>query len=345
MRDLKDFLSTKEQESLILQHHQEKNRRTADRIKAILLSNKGWKYRRIAIALLLDEQTISRHVSQYISTKKVTISSGGSSSKLSKIQAAELEAHLEENTYVKVSDICSYVQNHYEIKYTVSGITAWLYQYGFSYKKPKPVPAKADPVKQEAFIKKYNRLLKTTPQDEPILFGDGVHPTMATKITYGWIKKGKDKTIATIASRTRINLMGAINLNSMDVNIEKYETLNSESIIEFLDLLKTKYPKAPKIHLILDRGSYNTSDLTSKAAKKRNIILHHLPSYSPNLNPIERLWKVMNEYTRNNKVFESAKEFRRDIMGFFHETWPSISESMRSRINDNFQRIKSTVPV
>jgi len=163
---------------------------------------------------------------------------------------------------------------------------------------------------------------------------------MATKISCGWIRKGKDKTISTTASRTRINLMGAINLENMQVDIEKYETINSESMIEFFDLLKQSYSNAPRIHIILDRGPYNISALTHKSAKEKNIVIHLLPAYSPNLNPIERLWKVMNEYSRNNKVFSSAKEFRQQIMDFFNITWPGISNSMRGRINDNFQEIR-----
>ncbi|MCK5818104.1 MAG: transposase, partial [Psychromonas sp.] len=42
----------------------------------------------------------------------------------------------------------------------------------------------------------------------------------------------------------------------------------------------------------------------------------YLPAYSPNLNPIERLWKVMNEHARNNKYFATAKDFRRSINNF-----------------------------
>ena len=100
--------------------------------------------------------------------------------------------------------------------------------------------------------------------------------------------------------------------------------------------LRKKYPKAPRIHQILDRGSYNISAETKEAAKKYGIILHHLPPYSPNLNPIERLWKVMNEFTRNNRVFKSASEFRLAIDDFFAK-WPQIAHSMIDRINDNFQ--------
>ena len=59
---MKEYLNQEEREALKAQHRQEKNRRVADRIKAVLLSDKGWTYRQIAEALLIDERTISRHV-------------------------------------------------------------------------------------------------------------------------------------------------------------------------------------------------------------------------------------------------------------------------------------------
>ena len=73
------------------------------------------------------------------------------------------------------------------------------------------------------------------------------------------------------------------------------------------------------------------------------IVLYHLPAYSPNLNPIERLWKVMNEYVQNNRFFHTAKEFRQSILDFFEKTWPKIAPQMTDRINDTFQRINSTL--
>jgi transposase len=72
-----------------------------------------------------------------------------------------------------------------------------------------------------------------------------------------------------------------------------------------------------------------------------NIELHYLRSYSPNLNPIERLWKVMNEHVRNNKNFATAKEFRDKIDELFSETLPTIGNILEARINDNFQVLHS----
>ncbi len=341
---MKEFLNEEERDSLKAHHRQEKNRRVADRIKAVLLSDKGWTYRQIAEALLIDEQTIGRHMDEYLDDKKLRLSSGGSKGKLNKAQIAEIKEHLEDVTYLKVGDIIAYVQATYGILYTVQGMTSWMHSQGFSYKKPKAKPAKADPVKQEAFIEIYEKLLTETPEDEPILFGDGVHPTMATKVTYGWIKTGTSKLIATTASRTRMNLMGAINLETMQVTLGSYDTIDSATMVQYFDQLKADYPKSPRIHLILDRGPYNISLVTQAAAKSRRIELHYLPPYSPNLNPIERLWKVMNEHVRNNRFFVSAKEFRREIINFFDVTWPQISMSSIDRINDNFQRFNSTLP-
>jgi transposase len=109
---------------------------------------------------------------------------------------------------------------------------------------------------------------------------------------------------------------------------------------KYFSAIRATYTTAANIHLIVDLGSYNTSLQTLQAAESYGIVLHHLPAYSPNLNPAERLWKVMNEYVRNNRVFTSAKEFRHDILAFFNITWPQISSSMRGRINDNFQTLK-----
>ena len=83
----------------------------------------------------------------------------------------------------------------------------------------------------------------------------------------------------------------------MSISIASYETIDSDSMEAHFKLLRAKYPKSPWIHLILDQGPYNKSEKTAQAAKLYKVKLHFLPTYSPNLNPIERVWKVMNEYT------------------------------------------------
>lgn len=339
---MRNFLSETEKNTLLCQHRSEKNRRVGDRIKAILLSDKGWSRKKIAEVLLLDQETVSRHLIEYHDSKKLRIESGGSVEKLNKEQTSSLIMHLAQETYVKVSDICRYIENVYQINYSVRGMTCWLHRHKFSFKKPKPTPYKADPIKQEAFIEIYREIIQNLPSNQPVEFADATHPTMATKISYGWIQTGVNKPIATTASRTRCNILGSINLKTMDLTVGSFDTINSESMEAHFIKLREKYPQAPMIHLIVDQGSYNKSKQTLEAAKRSKVCLHYLPPYSPNLNPIERLWKLMNENVRNNTFFESAKEFRTRLSNFFNNSWENISESMRSLINDNFQILEST---
>lgn len=256
---------------LLERHKTIRDKREADRIKAVLLSDDGWTNAMIAKALFLCQETVHDHLTDYVEEQKLKPENGGSSSKLSDAQASELIRHLEENTYVKVKAICSYVETKYGIIYTVAGMTKWLHEHRFSYKKPKPTPAKADAAKQAEFIAEYERLKAERPSNEPIVFIDAVHPTMATKTTEGWIRTGKDKLIPTTASRTRINIVGALNLETMDLVTQSYKTVNSVSMSSFFEVLRSHYPDAPKIHVISDRGPYNISHVTKAAAAKNNI--------------------------------------------------------------------------
>lgn len=333
-------LAVSQKTELESRHQVERDKRVCDRIKAILLRDEGWSITKIAQALRLHNDTVSRHIMDYIRESKLEPLHKGSDEKLSNEDAEKLIKHLEEHTYLKVADICDYVLKNFEIEYTVGGMTEWLKRHRFSYKNPKPTPAKADEEKQRAFIKEYNELKAKTPVNEPIFFMDSVHPTMATKVACGWIRKGQDKPIATTASRTRLNITGAIELSGMKTVINEYQTIDGDSTLHFLEQVKNSYQEANKIHFILDQSGYHRSKKVMEYAEKNGIELHFLPPYSPNLNPIERLWKVMNEQVRNNVYFNSAKIFKESVMDFFTKTLPDIALSLSARINDNFQILK-----
>ena len=147
--------------------------------------------------------------------------------------------------------------------------------------------------------------------------------------------------IETTGNRSRLNIIGALNLSNIGTTIvHDYESINSESIVDFFYKLRESYPLTHKLHIILDGAGYHRSDLVKEAALVLNIDLHYLPPYSPNLNPIERLWKVMNEKSRNNVYFKRKRDFKEAIDQFFSVTLPEIADSLISRINDNFQILK-----
>jgi len=62
---MKQFLNKDERNQLATQHRKVTDGRTRDRIKAVLMSDTGWTFKNIAEALLLDQETVSRHVKEY----------------------------------------------------------------------------------------------------------------------------------------------------------------------------------------------------------------------------------------------------------------------------------------
>jgi transposase len=214
-------------------------------------------------------------------------------------------------------EICRYIEETFYVHYSIPGIHKWLHRNKFSYKQPKGVPHKYDSEKQDDFVEAYETLKEKVADDEPILFMDAVHSTQATKVTSGWIRTGVDKTIETTGSRTRLNIVGALRLVHLEDTISaQYKTVNGESIIVFFARIKTSYQTNNTIHLVLDGAGYHRSAEVKNKAEELGIQLHYLPPYSPNLNPIERLWKVMNEHARNNRYFATAKDFRWHINNF-----------------------------
>jgi len=333
------ILTEYQKKQLEVLHSQARDSRESDRIKAILLRAEGWKLSMIAQALRKHENTIAQHIRDYIQKEKLRPENGGSTSQLSGERTQKLIGHLTDNTYPHQKDIIIFIQKTWGIEFSVPGINKWLHKNGFSYKKPKNMPYKVDLEKQEAFKKAYEQLKSELAEDDSIYFMDAVHPTQATKVSSGWIRTGTDKPIKTTGSRTRINIVGAIRLGHLaEAVTAQYKTVNGESIMKFMDKLRNKHDNKGTIHLILDGAGYHKSAVVKEKAEKLNITLHILPPYSPNLNPIERLWKVMNEKVRNNRCFHSAEEFRQHINHFFDDILPDIGASLDSRINDNFQK-------
>lgn len=335
---MKIFITEQQKAELERLHDSSRDGRVRDRIKAILLASEGWSSAMIAQALRLHQTTIDHHISEFLNKGKLKPENGGSDSKLSAEQTAFLISQLSDNLFHHTRDVIAFVTRTWNIIFSIPGMNKWLHRNGFTYKKPSGVPHKLSEEKQRQFIEYYKEL-KTTVGDEPILFIDGVHPTQATKISYGWIRKGQKKAVKTTGSRTRLNIMGALNLKALTSPlICEYKTINEYNVSLFLNEIRKVYPDYnQKIHVILDGAGYHRSQLVKDWAEVVNIRLHYLPPYSPNLNPIERMWKLMNEHARNNRYFSSTREFREAISVFFNQTLTDIADSLTSRINDHFQ--------
>jgi transposase len=214
-----------------------------------------------------------------------------------------------------------------------------LHLFGFTYHKPKPVPANVDPYVQELFIRKYRRFRKTMGENDVMLFADAVHPTHNNVPSYGWIKKGQEKAIPTNSGRERVNIHGVINIDSLKMTVDFAESVNSASTIRLLEKVYRLYPLADKIHIVLDNATYYHSSMVRDwLARHKRIKLHYLPSSSPNLNLIERVWKFFNEKVRNNCYYATFHDFQSACM----DKRTKWTKELRARLTENFQRFKKT---
>ena len=116
------FLNDQEKQQLKPHHKQESDGQVRDRIKAVLLYDKGWSPQQIAEALLISDQAVRNHIDDHKTVSKLRPESGGSEEKLSKKQSEQLEIPLREHTYLYVKDILMYVQATFGVIYTVPGM-------------------------------------------------------------------------------------------------------------------------------------------------------------------------------------------------------------------------------
>jgi transposase len=319
---------------------QTKDKHEHTRICVVLARSEGMSHELIAQAHRISVQSVYRYLTEYESKTKIQHDPrGGSQSKLNELQAKELQDHLQQTTYLHAKEICKYVQTTYGVDYSVAGMTFWLKAQGFVYKEPIKVPGKLDPQKQEAFIEAYERLKSTLSENDEIFFMDAVHPEFQSKAVCGWIKAGEIKTLPTTSAQYRMHFIGALALNGMNVFVKEYETVDADSMIAFFTSLEAS-SSASAIHIICDNGRSNKNKKVEEYLKTSRIKIHYLPPYSPNLNPIERLWKVLREKKTYNKCYEKFADFKAEIRKFFLEDIPKLKDALSTRITDNFQRIQ-----
>jgi hypothetical protein len=104
---------------------------------------------------------------------------------------------------------------------------------------------------------------------------------------------GQDKpAIEQTSGRERINIHGAINLESGQTRMIDVQTVDAASTITLLEAIETLYPLMMLIHVFLDNARHRHAKLVQQwlARPGCRIKLHFIPSYCPHLNPIERLW-------------------------------------------------------
>jgi transposase len=319
------------------------DKKTADKIKTILLISEGFTYPEIEKILLLDERTFNRYKTLYEERGIDGLAANnyqGGSYKLSGEQMELLRKELNSKIYPTAEAVCAWVKKNCGIKYTVNGMVQTLHRLGYSYKKATSVPGKLVEEKQEAFAGMYEKKYKNLPDNEKVYFMDGCHPTFNNHIGHGWIETGKEFPVRSRTGRERINLMGAYEPKSAETVVADYEeNLNRETTTDFLKILRKKNGEK-RLHIICDNVPYQHAGAVKLAAEELNMDLVYLPGYSPNLNLIERYWGFLKKKILVNRYFSSFEEFREAVIRFSRSKSKKLRDAVRRYIPEKFHLLK-----
>jgi len=298
-----------------------KDQRKADRIKAIIMLDNGYLAKEVAKVLLLEEDTITNYKKRFIHRQDMEswlddfeIYNDG---KLNRTQELIVKNYVVKNIITSSKKVKAFIKDCFGIDYDKSAVIEVLHRLGFVYKFSKSVPSKCDPVKQAEFKEMYEELEEDLEDDQVILFIDSVHPQHNTKPTKLWVLKGEEKEIKTNSGRKRLNINGAYNPHNQGTIIVEDQTVNGDTTIELFKKIEETYEDKKTIYAILDNASYYKSDAVKTYLANSKIKPIYLPTYSPNLNLIERLWKLLRKLKINTIFYDTLKGFRDAVMGFF----------------------------
>lgn len=331
-------LTEDERQELIALEKQIPFKGVANRIRIILALDLGYSIKEVSEILLLDEDTITKWKRKFLESRLLSDWLGddysGYQGKLNKSQELKITEFVSVEVITDCQKVVDYIKDTFGIDYTTNGVTKLLHRLDFVYKQTVIIPSKLDPVKQEQFLQGYFGLKLNLNEDEKILFLDGVHPTHNTQKTRCWVKKGINKQIKTNTGRDRLNIQGALDVSGqkLDLTSGLFPTLNAQTTMEFFDQIQAKYASLNLKHIfcVVDNATYykNINVKTYLKKKRCKIKLIFLPSYSPNLNFIERLWKYLHQKIIGTKFREKFKQFKEDIQYFLNhiDEYPDLKQ-------------------
>ena len=319
--------------------------RLARRANALVLLDDGMSCVDVAKVLLLDDDTVRtwhRLYEQDGIEGLVSFGYDGSACRLSDAQQAKLKTWITETLPRTTRAVGAWIEAECGITYeSRSGLIALLHRLGMEHRKPKAVSSKLDPDKQAGFIKAYNDLLNQMGDDEAVLFGDAVHPTHAVRPVGCWAPKDIQLAVPQTSGRQRLNIHGAIDLETGKTRMIEAATVNAMSTIMLLMAIERMYPGKRLIHLFVDNARYHHAKLVQAwlARPECRIKLHFIPAYCPHLDPIERLWGLMHRHVTHNRCHATFADFKSAILTFLREEVPRKWHVFCDEVTDNFRII------
>lgn len=285
------------------------------RMHVVYMKSQGMAHKMIAIACHVSLNSVTNFIKIYNQSGLNGLRSFCYRKPKSKLAAysSSIEEEFKKNPPLTSGQAGAKIQEMTGIKLCPSQVRAFMKYLGMSFRKMGHIPAKANPEKQANFLENtLHPLIELAQKGLCLLFFvDAAHFVLRPFLCALWCFARV--FIKAPAGRQRFNVLGGINAITQKLEYYVNDTyINAESVCEFMSNLRKKYPLIP-IYLVMDNARYQKCKLVMNLALKLDINLVFLPSYSPNLNIIERLWKFIRKKVLYGKYYENFKSFKNGI--------------------------------
>lgn len=225
------------------------------------------------------------------------------------------------------------------IKVSAETIRRCLHDQQMVWRRPRPVLGPKDP-RRAWKLRKIRELLRNLSADEAAVFQDEVDVNLNPDIGCMWMQRGEQAQVVTPGNNVKRYLAGSMSWRSGELVVTPGTRRNAELFVAHLDDLRRRFRHYRKIHVICDNARFHTSEGSRvvrqyMAEHGDRIVLHFLPSYSPQDNPIERVWWHLHEQVTRNHRCQSIEELLQLTMGWLEQRGAfKIEGSMYERLRD-----------
>ncbi len=213
-----------------------------------------------------------------------------------------------------------------------------LHAQGMAWCRPRPVPGREDPRKAYK-LRKVRELLRDLPADEAAVFQDEVDVNLNPDIGCMWAVKGQQAQVVTPGTNVKRYLAGSMSWRTGELIVTEGTRRNAELFVRHLHELRRRFARFKKGHVVCDNARFHTargSKLVRQFLEQwgDKVVLHYLPAYSPNDNPVERVWwHLHEEVTRNHRC--------KDIHELVKLTLDWVEDRRRFKVQGRmYQRLK-----
>ena len=207
------------------------------------------------------------------------------------------------------------------------------------------MPAKADHDEQAEFLGEelLPRLEQAKRGKRAVLFVDAAHFVFGPFLGYLWCLLRL--FVPGPSGRRRYNVLAALDaVTHRVIRVSNHAYINAESVRALLKEVAAAGLRGP-ITLVLDNARYQKCAVVKALAASLGIELLYLPSYSPNLNLIERLWKFVKKECLGCRVLPTYEAFTRAIDDCLANLNTRYKHQMKTLLNLEFQLFDEDVPV